>query len=271
MIVFVFGQEAGVRFETALFNASILEEAVLLVLLIYRRVWRSLPIFFIYSLECLAGSVLYFFVLRNWPQQALHTYFYESVLDGVLQFCVLVELTWSIFRPYRKTLPPASAFVLAILIAIAGMAIWPFTEVTAFAHLSHPHEWELMGRLLQTDSILRVLFFLALAGCSQLLSIGWKDRELQVATGLGFYSLVSLTATMVHSHQVAGPQYRMVDHFVLVTNLCSLGYWIFSFSQKEAERREFSPQMQSVLLAVAGAARSMRIAASDSGRKGGRL
>lgn len=248
--------------ESAVFLAGNLAEAILVVLLIYRRAWRSLPFFFVYSLECLAGSALYFFVLRDWPQQALHTYFYESMLDGALQFCVLVELTWSIFKPYRKTLPPATAVVLGILIAIAGMAIWPFTSAPAFAHYSH--QWQLLGRLLQTDSILRVLFFLALAGCSQLLSIGWKDRELQVATGLGFYSLVSLTVTMVQSHQVAGPQYRMVAHFEEATYLCSLVYWIFCFAQKEAERREFSPQMQSVLLAVAGAARSMRIAASDS-------
>jgi hypothetical protein len=251
-----------VSLETAVFLAGNLAEAVLVILLIYRRAWRSLPFFFIYSLECLAGSILYYFVMSYWPQQALHTYFYESVLDGALQFCVLVELTWSIFRPYRKTLPPATAFVLGTLIAIAGMAIWPFAEKSAFAHFSH--QWQLLGRLQQTDSILRVLFFLALAGCSQLLSIGWKDRELQVATGLGFYSLASLTVTMVQSHEVAGPQYRMFDHFVEVTYLCSLIYWVFSFAQKEAQRREFSPQMQSILLAVAGAARSMRVAASES-------
>lgn len=248
--------------ETAVLLASDLAYAALVILLIYRRAWHSFPFFLIYNLECLAGSILYFFVLRDWPHQALPTYFYESVLDGVLQFCVLVELTWSIFRPYRRTLPPATAFLLGILIAIAGMAIWPFAEAPEFAHLSH--QWQLLGRFQQTDSVLRVLFFLALAGCSQLLSIGWKDRELQVATGLGFYSLISLTATMVQSHQVAGPQWRMVDHFVVATYLCSLVYWIFCFAQQEAARREFSPQMQSVLLAVAGAARSMRIGMSEA-------
>jgi hypothetical protein len=257
-----------VSLESAVYLAGDLAEAALVVLLIYRRAWRSLPFFFLYVLQSVAGGVLYFFVLRDWPQQILHTYFYEHVLDGVLQFCVLVELAWSIFRPYRKTLPPATAFVLGTLIAIAGMAIWPFAAASAFARF--PHQWQLMGRLLQTDSILRVLFFLALAGCSHLLSIGWKDRELQVATGLGFYSLISLAVTMVHSHQVAGPQYRTVDNFVQATYLCSLAYWIFCFAQKEAERREFSPQMQSMLVAVAGAARSMRVAVSDSvshGRK----
>ena len=45
-----------------------------------------------------------------------------------------------------------------------------------------------MSQLQHTVSILRILFFLVLAGGSQLLSIGWRDRELQVATGLGFYS-----------------------------------------------------------------------------------
>jgi hypothetical protein len=257
-----------VSFETAVFLAGNLAEAIVLALLIHRRVWRSLPFFFIYSLECLVGSVLYFFVLRDWPHLALQTDFYEDILDGILQFCVLVELSWSIFRPYRKTLPPATAFALGTLIAIAGMAIWPFAEKTAFAHLSH--QWQLLGRLQQTDSILRVLFFLALAGCSQLLSIGWKDRELQVATGLGFYSLVSLTVAMVQSHQMAGPEYRMFDDFVGVAYVCSLAYWGFCFAQKEAERREFSPQMQSMLVAVAGAARSMRVAMGDSvshGRK----
>ena len=249
--------------ETAVFFAGNLAEAVLLVLLVYRRAWRSLPFFFIYTVECLAGSILYFLVQRYCsPQAYFNTYFYENVLDGALQFCVLVELTWSIFRPYRKTLPPATAFVLGVLIAIAGMAIWPFAEASAFARF--PHQWQLMGRLLQTDSILRVLFFLALAGCSQLLSIGWKDRELQVATGLGFYSLASLTVTMVHSHQVAGPQYRMLDGALAATYLCSVVYWDFCFAQRDAERREFSPQMQSVLLAVAGAARSMRMGLSDS-------
>jgi hypothetical protein len=262
-----------VSLETAVFLAGNVAEAILVVLLLHRRVWRTLPFFFIYTVESLIGSVGYFLVQKyGSPQANFNTYFYENVLDSALQFCVLVELTWSIFRPYRKTLPPATVFVLGTLIAIAGMAIWPFAEASAFAHF--PHQWQLLGRLMQTDSILRVLFFLALAGCSQLLSIGWKDRELQVATGLGFYSLASLTVTMVHSHQVAGPQYRMLDHFVEATYLCSLIYWDFSFAQREAERREFSPQMQSALLAVAGAARSMRVAMTDAdshGRKDKRL
>jgi uncharacterized membrane protein len=119
-------------------------------------------------------------------------------------------------------------------------------------------------RLQQTTSILRILFFLVLAGCSQLLSLGWRNRELQVATGLGFYSLVSLAVAMLNTHYAMGSQYTRLHQVVVASGLCSLLYWLFSFAQKEAERREFSPQMQSMLLAVAGTARNTRIAFTDS-------
>jgi hypothetical protein len=118
--------------------------------------------------------------------------------------------------------------------------------------------------LQETFSILRILFFLGLAGCSQLLSIGWRDRELQIATGLGFYSLVSLAVWMHHSGQATGPQYHLLDQMVSVSYVCSLAYWLVSFATKEAERREFTPQMQSLLLAMAGTARGARVALNDS-------
>jgi hypothetical protein len=108
-----------------------------------------------------------------------------------------------------------------------------------------------------------VLFFLVLAGCSQLLSIGWRDRELQVATGLGFFSIVSLAVTVLHSHEGMGQQYRHLNEFVSAGYILSLAYWAFSFATKEAARREFTPQMQSFLLAVAGSARTARITLTD--------
>jgi hypothetical protein len=51
---------------------------------------------------------------------------------------------------------------------------------------------------------------------------------------------------------------------VTASYLFSLLYWVFSFAQQEAERHEFTPQMQTFLLAVAGAAKSSRINLVDS-------
>jgi hypothetical protein len=255
-----------VNLETAAFLAGNLAEAAVVGLLIYRRAWRTLPFFCVYSLDCLIGSILFYFVESHFSAvTTFNTYFYESILDFALQFCVLVEVAWSILRPFQKSLPRYTVLVLGVLIAGAGLAIWPFVNPVSPVHTVMITEWRLTVRLQETVSIIRVLFFLILAGCSQLLSIGWRDRELQVATGLGFYSFVSLSVTLWHSHQTSSFQYTALESVLAATAApCVLLYWIFSFAQKEAERRQFSPQMQSVLLAIAGTARSTRIALSDS-------
>ena len=81
--------------------------------------------------------------------------------------------------------------IVGILILVAGVAIWPFAALPGLAHATSK-EGLLITQLQQTSTILRILFFLLLAGGSQLLSIGWRDHELQVATVLGLYSWSAL-------------------------------------------------------------------------------
>ncbi|MGD0732645.1 MAG: hypothetical protein ABR956_15390 [Terracidiphilus sp.] len=186
----------------------------------------------------------------------------QIIVDSVLEFAVLTELVWSVLRPVRSSLPRGSLVVIGALVVALGAAIWPFAIIPGFSGASP--EVHFLVRLQQTTSILQVVFFLALAGCSQLLSIGWRDRELQVATGLGIYSLAGLAVAMLHTNPGMRPYYSQLNEVEVAASLCSLMYWVFSFAQKEAERREFTPQMQSLLLAVAGSARASRIALSDS-------
>lgn len=245
--------------------AGILIEAAVAGLLIYKRIWRLLPLFCVYLFWDLlsnaggfaAGRLLHF-SFNNY----LITYLVETAIDSVLQFGVLVELTWSVLRPIRSSLPRFTPAIIAVLVLAVGAAVWPFTTSPSLTH--YATQIQFTAHLQQTVSILRVLFFLCLAGCSQLLSIGWRDRELQVATGLGLYSLVSLGVTVLQVHQTRGAQYKQLNQFVIGAFICSLLYWVFSFVQKEAERREFTPQMQSFLLAMAGAARANRAALAES-------
>jgi hypothetical protein len=55
-----------------------------------------------------------------------------------------------------------------------------------------------------------------------------------------------------------------MNRILTASFFCSMIYWVFSFAQQEAERREFTPQMQSFLLAVAGNARSTRMTLANS-------
>jgi hypothetical protein len=251
-----------VNLDSWLWLLVVLGEAVVAGLLLGRRAWRTLPVFLIYSIWTFIGDVTDFAVMKVHASAYFDTYFVTKVIDSALQFCVLVELSWSVFRPFRASLPRNTVWFLGGFVALAGAAIWPFAKDPAFAHF--PYQWQMLGRFMQTDALLRVLFFLVLAGCSQLLSIGWRDRELQIATGLGFYSLVAVAVSVFHGHVGATQHYRDLDEMVIGSYLVSLSYWAFSFAQKEAVRREFSPQMQGLLLAVAGAARGSRIALTGS-------
>jgi hypothetical protein len=137
---------------------------------------------------------------------------------------------------------------------ILGATIWPFAGLHQEVE---PYVLFLL-HLLQTVSILRILFFLALAGCSQFLSLSWRDRELQIVTGLGIYSTISLAVTVYHTHQANVELNRLLNQIVVASYICSLVYWVVCFSQREQERQEFTPQMQNLLLAMAGVARADR-------------
>lgn len=243
--------------------AGILVESIVVGLLFYRRVWQRFPFFAALCTWDLLSAIGNYFVLHySSPGSYLTTYLAEIAIASFLEISVLVELAWSVLRPIRSKLPRRTLWVLVFLILACGVAIWPISGMHRLTQM--PEESYLLAHLEQTVSILRVLFFLMLAGSSQLLSIGWRDRELQVATGLGFYSLASLGVAMLRSHQATISQYSDLNQFVVGAYITSMLYWAFSFAQSEAPRREFTPQMQSFLLAVAGAARADRIALAQS-------
>jgi hypothetical protein len=253
-----------VSLDNELLFAGILLEAGILALLIRRHTWKTLPFFFAYIIWGLFSDGINYFVERHsaglTSSGYLRTYLFLTVFDTALQFCVIVELSWSILRPLRKSLSYRALILVAILILIAGGVIWPFAGVHGLE--KYPLMQGLL-RLQETTSILRILFFLFLAASSQLLSIGWRDRELQIATGLGFYSLVSLAVDILRRHQEVGPMYNVLERIAVSSYFCTLLYWGLSFAQKDAVRQEFTPQMQGFLLAVAGGARSARISLSD--------
>lgn len=251
--------------DNALWFAGILTETVVVALLVNRRIGRILPLFLVYCIWDLISNVASFTGAQFFHFDYSHyltTYLVESVVDSALQFGVLVELAWSVLRPIRSSLSRSTLLVVAAAILALGAMIWPFAVFSTLAHYSL--QLRIVIHLLRTVSMLRIVLFLLLAAGSQWLSIGWRDRELQVATGLGFYSLFSLLFSILQPHLTTSAQYVRVNQLIVGSFLCSLLYWVFSFAQKETARRDFTPQMQSFILAMAGAARSTRTALSDA-------
>jgi hypothetical protein len=256
-------KEAAVKWEFALLVTAIIAELSIILLMIRGSVFRSFPVFFSYICWSLLNDPLIYFVQVSYPAFFFRAYLIQLLVDSLMIFALLAEITWNVLSPIHKSLPKYSWGVIVVLLAIGSAILWPVAGLVAPEHLTAA------GRNLfllhQTPAILRAVFYLALITFSQLLSIGWRDREFQIASGLGFYSIISLTVTILHAHQQSGtPQYHWLDLADSFSYLTVLVYWVFAFATKPVERREFTPQMQNVLLAVAGAAKSTRAGLTGS-------
>ena len=241
-------------------------EVVVILLMIYRGIWRRFPVFFAYSIWILVANAAVYVFFKHDSAGYARAYLIDMGVDLLLLFCVLVEIGWSILRPLHGSLWRGSILVVGAVILILGAMIWPFARIPAASSASVTTLFIL--HLQQTFYVLRILVFLALAGASHFLSIGWRDRELQIATGLGATSLVSLAVAMLMVYPSMRPEFHLLNELVIVTFVSSELYWVFCFVQKEQERRQLTPQIENALLAVAGTARSTRIALSQP-RSGG--
>lgn len=262
------GEKQTVSLDDILFFVYISVESALIGLLLYRRVWRAFPFFFVYCAWDLSSNVALHLFMHLYRKAAffnrayLRMYTIETIADSILLFCVLVEVAWSVLRPMRSSLRRSSLMAVAALILLMGAAIWPFAAFSAVPYAASK-QWLLLGQLVHTVSILRMVFFLLLAAGSQLLSISWRDRELQIATGLGFYSITTIAISIFQAHQNTRLQYAHLNELGVAAFVCSLAYWAYCFAQQEAERRQFTPEMQRILLSVAGAAHATRVALTE--------
>ena len=247
--------------------AAVIQIAVVVVL-VFRNIFKKLPLFSSYVVWLIVVGPATSFLSRYYTSQNSyeHIFLTASIIDVCFMLAVLVELSMSVLDPIRSALSRWTAPAITLLLVLAFAVIWPFAKPRGFGDLVSISQYII--RLDLTSSVLRIAFFLGLAGFSQLLSIGWRDRELQVATGLGFYSFISLSASLLQIN--LGTRAETIQNYQVLNEvpvlgflLCSI-YWVVSFAQKVPERREFTPQMEQFLLAVAGSARAGRIAMRDS-------
>lgn len=238
-----------------------LAEATLIGALVRRHLWRNFPIFLLYVCWGLTEDIGGFIVFRAFRSSYSGWYLATEIVGAVLQLGVLVEIGWSILRPVRASLSRRALIPVAFLILAVGTAIWPFAALPNLSGAVGGKHF--IAQLQQTISILQIVFFMALIGASQLLSLNWRDRELQIATGFGFVSFTGITAVFLRVHETSWLQYRHLTRVEIGAYICSLTYWVASFFQKEAERRQFTPEMQRILLSMAGAAHATRVALTE--------
>ncbi|HVZ84943.1 MAG TPA: hypothetical protein VG893_14810 [Terracidiphilus sp.] len=242
--------------DKALWLAPIAVEAAVIALLFYRRIWRILPVFSLYCCFDLTANLAVYIRTALAPSSyGINVYLVQIGSDTLFQLAVLIELGWSVLRPLWPALSRRSIFIVVLSILLFAAALWPFTA-SSFGHQSHGLNF--LFHLSKTVALVRLILLLVLVAFSHWLSLSWRDRELQVATGFGAYALASVLATLLADHFASEKLAIVANRFVIGVYLGSLVYWCFSFAQPSVSRRSFTPHMRDLLLAVAGFARTQR-------------
>jgi len=243
--------------DTGLWLAGVAFELSLLGVLVYRRIWKQFPLFCAYCVWDLCSNALGFLAYARLSRNAYATYYLaQTVFDSVLVFCVLIEIVSSVFQPLGARLARRLTLSSGLLLFGAGSVAWWAAVLPATVYGLHQIHWIL--RLQQATSAARILFFLMLAGSSRVLSIGFRNRELQLATGFGVYSLATLATEVAKSHKEWNVSNILTNRLIIGIFDAILLYWLVSFARKEMERKPISPEALTFLNAIAGIARDTR-------------
>jgi hypothetical protein len=246
--------------------AGMLLQASLCVVLLRKGLARLYPIFFIYLLLNIAEDPLSL-TFNSYSAGYRHFYFVVTILDYILQLLIVFEIGKNVLRPSKRSLP----FPIAP-VAVVGVLLCALVAASFSRQVQAVGTGDLIQLSLRVSlglAVLKLLLFAALAGFAQMLGIGWKSHVLQLATGLAFYAGVSLLIQISSSHvSVADARYmHHIDRLMEIQTVAYIGtlvFWTWAFSRNEAPRKDFTPQMQEVLVTIAQSAKRTRLAVTRS-------
>ena len=210
---------------------AVLLEGTVLAIVLWRRIYRTLPVFSCFLGWCLlsdAGMA----AMQRIPRAYLPATLVNITVDALFQLAILWELGREVLR-HNRVNPPSRVvlFLLTVLAAVVALAVnrWKV-----------PTGWPLLNLiymvLLQFLATLRLVFLLTLVWWSSLLKLRWHPRELRIVTGLGLYILVTFVVVVLHAHNMASMQYHWLDQLLVGSYLWALCLWTLASTTKVAEQ-----------------------------------
>lgn len=240
--------------DRALWLAGVAGEFLLVLILLVRRSYRTFPIFFSWICVVLLLEPTFYWLLLHTSETTYYRAFFAlNFPQYLLEIGVLAEIAINVVRPVKKTL--SRGLLLAFGVAMGAILVAGFVVAARVnsVTLVDPRSFTVINA---TMAILRLATFILIAGFSQLLGLNWKNHVLQLASGLAFYSVVTLIVELAHSCLRAGAAYHdtyiALDHLRIGGYLCALYFWCYAFVKKEAPRKDFSPQMTNFLVSLSG-------------------
>ncbi len=194
-----------------------------------RKNYRDYPIFFAYTLEQLIRfAILFYYFQHNLQESYNHAWAGLQVIEAILQFGIICELSSDVFRPYEgiRQIGPsllrwASIFSLFSAVLVAAYS----TGADSYKFLNH------LFAFARSEEIVQAGLLLLLAVASSLLALEWKPRTLWIALGVGLFTTVNLITYTVRFQTGISSQQTLS----LISNAaydCAVLFWVRAFYAK---------------------------------------
>ena len=217
--------------DLTLWLIAILLEGAVLTTVVWRRIYRTLPVFSCFILWCLLSDAGMAF-MQQIPHAYLPATLVNITLDAAFQLAMLVELGKAVIR-HNRVEPPSRVIIFLLTAGAAVIAV-------SLNRWKVPTQWPLLNLvymvLLEVLATVRLVFLLTLVWWSSLLKLRWHTRELRIITGLGLYILVTFLAAVLHAHNMAGSEFHWIDQLVVGSYLWTLCLFILASTTKVAEQ-----------------------------------
>ena len=165
----------------------------------YRRLYRDLPIFFIYTVFLVARSLVLYFALRPHPWGYFYSYWAAEILAWALGLAVIQEALEHLLKPYhavQRLVTVLFRWGAALLILTAFLTAYdaPLSAVNRmFANILM---LERGVRIVQVG-LLSLLFVFARA-----MRLRWPHYVFGVALGFAIFSSVDLALVTVRAQDI---------------------------------------------------------------------
>jgi len=173
-------------------------EAGIAAALVYRRLYRDLPIFFFYTVFIMVRTVVLFFVYP-YPWGYFYGYWGTEVLTWALGLAVIQEVLQHLLRPYHAVQHLVTIlfrWAAALLIFIAVLTAYVLPGAALGQLFNQILTFERSVRVVQVG-LLSLLFIFVRA-----LRLRWPHYVFGIALGFAIFTSVQLTLVTVRAHDI---------------------------------------------------------------------
>lgn len=206
-------------------------QALTLRILKQRKLRAEFPVFFRYSLFCVAGCVISLIPFIFYCPQYFYVYWSMTAVTMALEFAVMYELLVNALKPYSALIDLGKMLFrwAAVFLVLAAL-------LTALATAgSGSHKMVAAMELLQrTVRLMQCGLLLLFFGLEKRLGLTWRTHSMSIALGLGIYAGVDLSTTYLIDRLPA-----MAWSFEVLTTFVYLGaasLWAYSLAKPEPVR-----------------------------------